>query len=92
MSCSNDGTLKFWTFDGINVLNMTGGHTSFVFSAKHVNDDVFASGGEDRILKVWKNEFAVQDLLHPETIWSVTSNHFGDIITGCADGKVRIFT
>ncbi len=32
LSCSNDETIKFWTFDGINVLNLVGGHSSFIFS------------------------------------------------------------
>ena len=29
---------------------------------------------------------------HPRTVWTVTTNHIGDIITGSEDYKIRTFT
>jgi hypothetical protein len=34
----------------------------------------------------------VQTIEHPRTVWSVTKNHLGDIITGGEDYKIRTFT
>ncbi len=34
----------------------------------------------------------MQVINHPRTIWSVTKNHLGDIITGSEDYKIRTFT
>lgn len=49
--------------------------------------------GEDCSLKVWKDGAAIQTLVHPSTVWTVgwlPDTH--DIVTGCADGIIRIWT
>lgn len=34
----------------------------------------------------------MQTIEHPRTVWSVTKNHLGDLITGGEDYKIRTFT
>ena len=34
----------------------------------------------------------MQTIEHPRTVWCVTKNHLGDLITGGEDYKIRTFT
>ncbi len=46
-------TLRLWAYSG-ECLKEMHGHSSFVFSVATVPGGLFASGGEDRGLKIWK--------------------------------------
>lgn len=90
-SCSNDETVKLWTIDGQNI-NTLSGHSGFVFSLTNLDSGELVSAGDDRTVRVWRDTNCVQVINHPRTIWSVTKNHLGDIITGSEDKKIRTFT
>ncbi|KAI5120473.1 hypothetical protein M0805_006493 [Coniferiporia weirii] len=91
-SCSNDGEIRVWTSEGDAVFTLSG-HTSFVYTLTVLPTGEIASGGEDRTLRVWRDEECVQAIVHPATsVWAVSSMPNGDIVTGCSDGIVRIFS
>jgi len=70
-----------WTFEG-ELIDTLIGHSSFVFSVKpfeyyNINNifslGSYVSAGEDRTLKIWKENQCIQTIPHPQTIWSVAS-------------------
>jgi len=70
-------------------------HESFVFD--FVFDSVkkrLISASDDRTVHVWDvyTGKVLSRILHPNTIWCCGLTPLGDIITGCGDGVVRIFT
>ncbi|KAL2313427.1 Ubiquitin homeostasis protein lub1 [Schizosaccharomyces pombe] len=92
-SCSNDGVVKLWTSDG-EFLYELHGHTSFVYSLTYIhNQQLIASCGEDRTIRIWKGKECLQCITLPTTsVWSVSSLPNGDLVCGSSDGFVRIFT
>jgi phospholipase A-2-activating protein len=90
-SCSNDELVKLWSLDG-NPLGELKGHTGFVFSVCTLDSGEIVSAGDDRTVRVWRDSKCVQVIDHPRTVWSVTKNHLGDILTGSEDKKIRSFT
>ncbi|KAG9097450.1 hypothetical protein FRC06_007543 [Ceratobasidium sp. 370] len=92
-SCSNDSTVRLWTLGG-DVLHQFDGHTSFVYSLAAVPDTgSLVSSGEDRTVRVWEDGELVQTLTHPAiSVWAVAAMPNGDIVTGCSDGIVRVFS
>ena len=52
----------------------------------------FLTGSDDKTAKIWRNGEAVDSLDHTNTVWDVTANSFGDIITAGADCQIRVFT
>ena len=89
LTCSNDSKVKLWSLD-LDELSMFEDHTSFVFALANIRTDSldFASGGEDFKLMVYASGKKVQEMAHPNTIWSVVvdRNHDNDLITACGDG------
>ncbi|KAG8737727.1 hypothetical protein FRC12_017041 [Ceratobasidium sp. 428] len=92
-SCSNDSTVRLWTLGG-DVLHQFDGHTSFVYSLAAVPDTgSLVSSGEDRTVRVWEDGELVQTITHPAiSVWTVAAMPNGDIVTGCSDGVVRVFS
>lgn len=92
-SCSNDSTVRLWTLGG-DVLHQFDGHTSFVYSLASVPDTgSLVSSGEDRTVRVWEDGELVQTITHPAiSVWAVAAMPNGDIVTGCSDGLVRVFS
>lgn len=92
-SCSNDSTVRLWTLGG-DVLHQFDGHTSFVYSLAAVPDTgSLVSSGEDRTVRVWEDGELVQTITHPAiSVWAVAAMPNGDIVTGCSDGIVRVFS
>ena len=91
VSCSNDEKVKLWTIDGQNLAELKG-HNGFVFSVSTLDSGEILSASDDCTVKVWRDNQCVQTIRHPRTVWSVTKNHLGDIITGSEDYKIRTFT
>jgi phospholipase A-2-activating protein len=89
-TCSNDMSIKLWTLSGELVQTITG-HDGFIFRLLKRNGLLF-SAGDDKVVKVWKNGQLHQDLFHPNTVWDMTFDDVGDLITACADGIARVFT
>jgi len=55
LSCSNDETIKLWTFEGDSI-SILQGHTAFVFSIKCLDFGHYVSGSDDKSVKIWSNE------------------------------------
>lgn len=68
------------------------GHNGFVFSVATLDSGEIISGSDDKTVRVWRDGSCVQVINHPRTVWSVTKNHLGDLITGGEDYKIRTFT
>jgi phospholipase A-2-activating protein len=94
LSCSNDSSIRRWTVTG-ECVQVYYSHTAYVYSVAVVHNGPadFMSVGEDRTLRIWKDEECVQTITHPTpTVWCCTSLENGDIVTGANDGIIRIFT
>jgi len=93
VSCSNDGSLRIWDLNG-NCLSELYSHTAFVYCVKYnpVTDEII-SCGEDRTVKIWKNNECKQTISHPAvSVWCVQALPNGDIVSGASDNIIRIFT
>jgi phospholipase A-2-activating protein len=91
LSCSNDGLIKLWSFDG-ELQATLGAHNNFVYSVAVSPFGEFVSAGEDGAVCVWRDNERIQTLRHPTGIWSVTVLDSGDIITAGQDSVVRVWT
>ncbi|XP_043643403.1 phospholipase A-2-activating protein [Drosophila teissieri] len=98
LSCGNDAVLRFWNEDGECVSEMNG-HTNYVYSMARnqaLGDQVVVSCGEDSTLRMWNvitGDELGAPIIHPGiSVWSVTCLQNGDIVTGCSDGVVRVFS
>ena len=54
LTSSNDETIKLWTFDG-EIISHFLGHAAFVFSVDCINFGNYASGSDDKTLKIWND-------------------------------------
>lgn len=51
------------------------------------------SSGEDRTVRIWKDGECSQTIVHPAiSVWTVSTMPNGDIVSGCSDGVVRVFS
>lgn len=90
-SCSNDETIKLWTMDGTHLMDYRG-HAGFVFVVDTLETGEVVSGGDDCTVKLWKDGVCKQTIQMPKTVWAITHNKFGDLIVGCEDKTIRVFT
>ncbi|CAL1705580.1 unnamed protein product [Somion occarium] len=91
-SCANDGTIRVWTMEG-DIVHILSGHTSFVYSLAVTSRGDIISGGEDRTVRIWRDGECVQSIVHPAiSVWAVSTLPNTDIVTGCSDGLVRVFS
>lgn len=98
LSCGNDAVLRFWNEDGECVREMNG-HSNYIYSMARneaLGDQVVVSCGEDSTLRMWNvitGDELGAPIIHPGiSVWSVTCLQNGDIVTGCSDGVVRVFS
>ncbi|GAM20636.1 hypothetical protein SAMD00019534_038110 [Acytostelium subglobosum LB1] len=91
ISAANDGSLIVWTFDGEPLQEMTG-HQAYVYGVVYIPNYGYVSCSEDRSIKVWKDGACHQTLAHPSGVWSCAVLLNGDLVSGCADGVVRVWT
>jgi phospholipase A-2-activating protein len=68
------------------------GHQGFIFCNSVLPSGDFISGSDDKTAKIWRNGDSVDSLPHTNTVWDITSNPAGDIITAGADCFIRVFT
>ncbi|XP_030382821.1 phospholipase A-2-activating protein [Scaptodrosophila lebanonensis] len=98
LSCGNDAVIRYWNDDGECVRQLSG-HTNYIYGMAAniaLSEHVVVSCGEDSSLRMW-NVITGQQLgapiLHPAiSVWSVTCLTNGDIVTGCSDGVIRVFS
>jgi len=77
-----------------NCLNELYSHTAFVYCVKYnsITDEII-SCGEDRTVKVWKDNECKQTISHPAvSVWCVQALPNGDIVSGASDNTIRVFT
>ena len=101
-SCSNDGCVLQWRFRQSSPLKTFRVTDSFLYSVNilHSNNNEcqFITSGEDRSLRIHstssKHESGcVQTIAIPcQTLWYCLSLPNGNIVVGCSDGSIRIFT
>ncbi|XP_037958442.1 phospholipase A-2-activating protein-like [Teleopsis dalmanni] len=98
VSAGNDSVIRVWNEDGDCVKELFG-HTNYIYSVAQntaIGGNIVVSSGEDSSLRMWDIKSGTElgsPILHPaESVWSVACLSNGDIITGCSDGVVRVFT
>lgn len=94
-TCSNDTTIKLFNRQG-DIVRSLEGHESFVYSMKYNSStSELVSCGEDRSVRIW--DCLTGDIkqvlrLPAISIWCVDILPNNDIIVGCSDNTIRIFT
>eukprot|EP00051_Salpingoeca_urceolata_P031616 m.12307 g.12307 ORF g.12307 m.12307 type:complete len:769 (-) comp4218_c0_seq1:51-2357(-) len=94
LSAANDATIKLWTFEGV-CMQTYHGHSNYVYGictlpGEGVN---FASCGELDGVKVWRGGELQQTIALPCTsVWAISARPNGDLLVGCDDASVRVFT
>jgi len=93
LSCSNDATVRRWNPSG-ECLGTYYGHENFIYSISLLpNGKDWVTSGEDRTVRVWKNNEVSQTIYHPAiSVWSVCCLPNGDIASGASDGVIRVFS
>lgn len=97
LSCSNDATIRLWN-DSWECVREFHGHSNYIYAIALVpglGPDVFVTGSEDSTLRLWSaTSGALGDALDipAQSVWAVTSLTNGDIVAGCSDAVIRIFT
>jgi phospholipase A-2-activating protein len=91
ISASNDGTVKLWSSDGDELASYAC-HEQYIYSVAVLSSSEFATCSEDKSLKVFKDGQPAQTIQHPGVVWSVAVLPDGDLVTGCQDGVVRVWT
>jgi phospholipase A-2-activating protein len=92
-TADNEGVIRLWTLSGQKVAELNG-HESFVYSLACLPSGELVSAGEDRTVRIWRNNMCVQTITHPAiSVWSVAvCAETGDIVSGASDNVVRVFT
>ncbi|KAM3743055.1 hypothetical protein ACB098_07G116300 [Castanea mollissima] len=91
LSASHDSSIRLWALSGEVLMEMVG-HTSIVYSVDSHVSGLIVSGSEDCSAKIWKDGVCVQTIEHPGCVWDAKFLDNGDIVTGCSDGVIRIWT
>ena len=92
-SAGNEGIIRLWTLDGRQVAELHG-HDNFIYSLACTPDGDLVSSGEDRTVRIWRNNECIQTITHPAiSVWSVAvCAENGDIASGASDRIARVFT
>lgn len=93
-SCSNDGTIKIWGFDG-SLRNTLYGHTNFVYQVAKLGSDELISVGEGGEVRVWNLKECVQAIALPSvSVWcvGVDQSGSGDFAVAGSDYIIRVFS
>ncbi|KAA8572585.1 hypothetical protein EYC84_003187 [Monilinia fructicola] len=92
-SAGNDAIIRLWTVSGEQVAELHG-HENFIYSIASTPSGEIISSGEDRTIRVWKDNQCIQTITHPAiSVWGVAvCGENGDIVSGASDRVVRVFT
>lgn len=89
LTCSNDQKVKLWSLD-LDELTVFEDHSNFVFTLAYLHKESvdFVSGGEDFKLLVYQGGSKIQEIAHPNTVWSIAVDreNQNDLITASGDG------
>ncbi|KAJ2742170.1 hypothetical protein GGI20_004678 [Coemansia sp. BCRC 34301] len=93
VSAANDGSVRVWSVASTECVAELHGHTSFVYTLAVLPGGAIVSGGEDRSMRVWRDNDLAQVIMLPTTsVWAVAALSNGDIACGTSDGVVRVFS
>lgn len=94
-TCSNDTFIKVFDSNG-NIIGTLDGHESFVYCLSfNVHTNELISCGEDRSLRIWDlSTMKIKQVIRlpAVSIWCCNYLPNGDILVGCSDKSIRIFT
>ena len=92
-SAGNDGIIRLWQLNGKQVGALYG-HENFIYSLAYLPNGELVSSGEDRTVRVWKDNQCIQTITHPAiSVWTVAvCSESGDIVSGASDRIARVFT
>lgn len=92
-SCSNDATIVIWDLESGSIINRLTGHTSFIYDLGLLPNGDIVSCGEDRSVRVWRDNATVQAITFPcVSVWCLATFDNGDFVVGGSDKLLRIFT
>ncbi|KDO19819.1 hypothetical protein SPRG_14681 [Saprolegnia parasitica CBS 223.65] len=98
-SCSNDGSVKLWTFGGDVVMSCSHplnheGKPGFVLGLAYLAQSrQLVSASEDCTACVWSLDGSLlQTIAHPQGLWCVTALSGTDFATGGDDKIARVFS
>lgn len=60
--------------------------------ACEISDNIYACVSDDSFCRIWKDGVCVQEIQHPSSLWAISTNQLGDILTGGNDHVLRVFT
>lgn len=92
-SASNDGIIRLWTLQGLQVAELCG-HESFIYALATLPSGEIVSSGEDRTVRIWNGDRCIQTITHPAiSVWSIAvCQETGDIVSGASDRVTRVFS
>jgi len=92
-SADNAGVIRLWKISGQQVAELRG-HDSVIYSLASLPSGELVSSGEDRTVRIWKENTCIQTITHPAiSVWSVAAcAETGDVVSGASDNVVRVFT
>ncbi|EER40669.1 ubiquitin homeostasis protein lub1 [Histoplasma capsulatum H143] len=92
-SASNDGIIRLWTLQGLQVAELCG-HESFIYALATLPSGEIVSSGEDRTVRIWSGDRCIQTITHPAiSVWSIAvCQETGDIVSGASDRVTRVFS
>lgn len=94
LSCANDASIRYWSsLDGTFIAELSG-HENYIYSIDtNPSEKLLISAGEDQTVRIWWDGEVSQVLKLPvQSIWSLKLTPRKDIICGCSDGDIRVFT
>mmetsp|Transcript_4966 Transcript_4966/g.6739 ORF Transcript_4966/g.6739 Transcript_4966/m.6739 type:complete len:810 (-) Transcript_4966:216-2645(-) len=95
-TCSNDGSVKVWDVDSMEIIcTFTHPGSPMVLSVLAGPDGTILSCTEEGDLNVWSFDDIIhpqQTLRHSSTVWACAVLPNGDIASACQDGSVRCFS
>lgn len=90
LSGGNENSLQLYSFDG-QLLNDLVGSKDTVFGASSLETGSAVTSSEDSVT-IWNGSQPSESLAVPSRAWSVAVLDNGDIVCGCQDRKIRVFT
>eukprot|EP00771_Trimastix_marina_P000758 gnl/Trimastix_PCT/1788.p1 GENE.gnl/Trimastix_PCT/1788~~gnl/Trimastix_PCT/1788.p1 ORF type:complete len:787 (-),score=239.01 gnl/Trimastix_PCT/1788:55-2361(-) len=91
LSAANDGTVRQWALSG-ECLQSVEASPLLIYALCVLPTGEWCTGGEDRTLRIFRDGACVQSIPHPSVIWSLACLESGDLVAGCDDGGLRIWT
>jgi WD40 repeat protein len=92
---SNDGSCRLWSLANKTALVSEQISSTFLYTLTLLQDALIC-GGEDHLARIYPLPLCgrpLQQIMLPGVIWSVTTlPTTADLVIGCSDGKVYVFT